>query len=81
MKRRRFERLRDLMKESNVTQMDLTTWWNIEHPDSFKYPNWMCAFFTGKRSFPLDIAYWILDNLGVDHSQLSYYFPPRGVDE
>lgn len=80
MRKRLYQRLRAAMKASNVTQGDLTDWWNVEHPGAYKYPCWMNSFFTGKRSFPMDLAYWILDCLGISRSELATYFPYKGVD-
>lgn len=77
----KFLRLRSAMSTAGATQRQLLDRWNEEHTDTCKYGAWMSGFFTGKKPFTLDVAYFIMDELGLPRIELGLYFPKDGTED
>lgn len=70
----RYTELRAAMRARNVSSNDLAQYLELD-------PASISLRMTGKRPWKQDEMYAVLDRLGVDHSKLSAYFPPKGVKE
>lgn len=77
----KYAKLRGLLRYLGIEYEEIADAYNVAHPGTHKYANWVSRMLCGREEIKMSVAYWLLDYLEIPHSMMHEYFPPNGEEE